>query len=204
MVLAGNESLLRGINFAALVMDGFEAKELFEPWHALEEAGAILRVVSAGDGKLQGVDQDQAAQQVDVHLRFDEADPREFAAVLIPGGARHAEQLRKHEAARHFMQAVVQDGKPVAAIGHGVALLIDAGLVKGETLTSAPELKSEIEQAGGHWVDKEAVDHHWLVTSRTPEDLPAFVNALISLTANHVKDSVYGTRDEKGPIGPSS
>lgn len=204
MVLASNESLLRGVNFAALVMDGFEAKELFEPWHALEEAGAILRVVSAEKSKLQGVERDQPIEQVDVHLRFDEADPQEFAAVLIPGGARHGEQLRKHEAARRFMQAVAQEGKPVAAIGHGVGLLIDAGLVKGETLTGAPELKGEIEKAGGRWIDKEAVEQGWLATSRTPEDLPAFVEAMISLTANHVKGSVHGTRDEKGPIGPSS
>lgn len=204
MVLASNESLLRGVNFAALVMDGFEAKELFQPWHALEEAGAILRVVSAGNSKLQGVERDHPAEQVDVHLRFDEADPQEFAAVLIPGGAQHAEKLRKHQAARRFMQDVVHDGKPVAAIGHGVALLIDAGVVEGQTLTSAPELRGEIEQAGGNWVDKEAVDDRWLVTSRTPDDLPAFVSAMISLTANHVKESVHGTRDEKGAFGPSS
>lgn len=204
MVLASNESLLRGVNFAALVMDGFEAKELFDPWHALEEAGAIVRVVSAESSKLQGIEEDHSAAQVDVHLSFEEADPQEFAAVLIPGGAQHAALLRKHEAARRFMQDVVHDGKPVAAIGHGVALLIDAGVVKGGTLTGAPELKDEIEQAGGHWLDKEAVDDRWLVTSRTPDDLPVFIDAMISLTANHVKNSVRGTRDEKGVVGPGS
>lgn len=204
MVLASNDSLLRGVNFAALVMDGFEAKELFEPRHALEEAGAILRVVSAENSKLQGVEGDHPTEQIDVHLSFDEADPQEFAAILIPGGVRHAEQLRKHEAARVFIREAVRDGKPVAAIGHGVALLIDAGLVQGETLTSAPDLRSEIEQAGGNWIDKEAVDARWLVTSRTPEDLPAFINAMMSLTASHVKESVHGTRDERGIVGPGS
>jgi protease I len=204
MVLASNESLLRGINFAALAMDGFEAKELLDPWHALEEAGAILRVVSAEHGTLQGVERDQPGDAVDVHLRFEEADPQEFAAVLIPGGARHAEQLRRHAGAQQFIQGFVRDGKPVAAIGHGVALLADAGVIKGQTLTGAADLQDDIVRAGGNWIDKDVMCEGWLVTSRMPEDLPAFINATVALTAGHVKESIHGTRDEKAAIGPSS
>jgi len=204
MVQGGNEHSLTGINLAALVMDGLESKEFFEPLHALEEAGATVSIISAHKGKLQAYDDDRPVSQLDVQAVFDEADPREFIAVLLPGGVQSVKALCTHPGALEFLRGAIDMGKPVAAIGHGVASLAAAGRVQGKNLTGHPALKETLLKAGASWVDEPTIVNETLVTGRNKEDLPAFVEALLDTLHAYVKKHVAGTRDENADIGPGS
>jgi protease I len=192
------EQNLNGMNVAILLTDGFEQVEFTGPRDALQQHGAITRVISAQKGKVQGFNHLDKADQFDVDLSFDEASPDDFDAVLLPGGVANGDQMRMIPGAQRFVQAIDEAGKPIAAICHGGWLLVSAGLVEGRTLTSWPTLQDDIRNAGGNWVDQEVVVDGNLVTSRKPSDIPAFNNKMIDLMFQRQAGSARGTRDEAG------
>ena len=187
---------LGGLNIAILVTDGFEQVELTAPLQALEESGVMIRMLSDKKGQVQGYHHDQRGDLFDVDMTFDTAKADEFDAVLLPGGAVNSNRIRNNADARLIVRQMDKLGKPIAVICHGSWLLVSAGLVKGRKLTSWPTLKEDIESAGGHWVDAEVVvDGNW-VSSRKPDDIPAFVAAFKSVLGKRTRDSVKGTADE--------
>jgi protease I len=164
---------------AILVTDGFEQVEMTKPREALDEAGAETKIVSLKPGKIQGMHHADKADKFDVDLTLDEARPEEFDALLIPGGLMNPDALRANEDALEFTRHFFREGKPVAAICHGPWVLIDAGVVRGRTLTSWPAIKTDVKNAGGKWVNEEVVVDNGLVTSRKPDDIPAFNKKMI-------------------------
>ena len=173
------ERKLDGKKVAILVTDGFEQVEMTKPREALDEAGAETKIVSLTPGKIQGMHHADKADKFDVDLTLDEARPEEFDALLIPGGLMNPDALRSNEDALEFTRHFFREGKPVAAICHGPWVLIDAGIVRGRTLTSWPAIKTDVKNAGGKWVNEEVVVDNGLVTSRKPDDIPAFNKKMI-------------------------
>jgi protease I len=186
------------MNIAILVTNGFEQVELTGPREALDEAGAITRIVSTERGKVTGFHHDTKADQFDVELTFDEADAEDFDAVLLPGGVYNADQLRMVPQAQQFVRQIQAQGKPIAVICHGAWLLVSAGLVEGRTLTSWPTLQDDIRNAGGNWVDEQVVVDGNLVSSRKPDDIPAFNEKVLEVLTARFEGSVRGTGDEAG------
>jgi intracellular protease, PfpI family len=170
---------LEGKKVAILVTDGFEQVEMTKPREALDEAGAETKVVSLKPGKIQGMQHADKGDKFDVNLTLDEARPEEFDALLIPGGLMNPDALRSNDDALEFTRHFFREGKPVAAICHGPWVLIDAGVVRGRTLTSWPAIKNDVKNAGGKWVNEEVVVDKGLVTSRKPDDIPAFNKKMI-------------------------
>jgi len=170
---------LEGKKVAILVADGFEQVEMTDPRKALEEAGAEARIVSPKSGQIQGMHHADKGDKFDVDLTLDDARPEEFDALLIPGGLMNPDQLRSTPEALEFTRHFFHEGKPVAAICHGPWVLIDAGVVRGRTLTSWPAIKTDVKNAGGNWVNEEVVVDNGLVTSRKPDDIPAFNEKMI-------------------------
>ncbi|HEX2911350.1 MAG TPA: type 1 glutamine amidotransferase domain-containing protein [Chloroflexia bacterium] len=172
---------LNGMRVAVLVADDFEQVEMTEPRKALEQAGAKVTLISPKSGEVHGMNHDTKADTFKVDMTLDQANPNNFDAVLLPGGALNADFLRVNQKAQNFVQAFDQSGKPMAIICHAPWLLVSAGLVKGRTLTSYHTIQDDIRNAGGNWQDKEVVrDGNW-VTSRQPTDIPAFNQAIIQL-----------------------
>jgi protease I len=183
---------LRGLRVAILATNGFEQAELEEPRRALDHAGATTTVVSPSAGTIQGMKHDQKGGHVTVDLLLEEAAPEDFDAVLLPGGVVNADALRMNEKAREFVRAIDRNGKPIAVICHGPWLLISAGLVQGRHLTSYFTLQDDIRNAGGHWTDQETVlDGNW-ISSRKPEDIPAFNEGTLQL---------FGRKRMKAQVG---
>ena len=165
---------LKGKRVAILATDGFEPSELTAPKEALEKAGATTTVVSPKSGAIRGWAKDQWGPEVQVDVELREARGENFDALLLPGGVMNPDTLRMNEQAVQFVEHFVAAKKPIAAICHGPWTLIDAGGVKGKTVTSWPSLKSDLTNAGAQWVDREVVRDENLVTSRKPDDIPAF------------------------------
>src|SRR5205085_8525385 len=165
---------LSGKKVAILAADGFEEVELTQPRKALDDAGAQTSVVSIKSGKIQGMNHADKGEKVAVDLTLDDAKPQDFDALMIPGGLMNPDTLRSTPEALEFTRHFFEEGKPVAAICHGPWVLIDAGVVRGRTLTSWPAIQTDVKNAGGNWVDKEVVVDNGLVTSRKPDDIPAF------------------------------
>ena len=170
---------LRSKRVAALVEHGFEQSELLEPKQALEAAGATVDVVSPQSGRVKGWQHKDWGHEVTVDRPLDAASADEYDALLLPGGVMNPDRLRANERAVAFVKAFVDAGKPIAAICHGPWTLIDAGAVRGRMMTSWPSLKTDLRNAGANWVDREVVTDHGLVTSRKPDDLPAFNRKMI-------------------------
>ncbi len=174
---------LAGKSIAILVADGFEQAELLEPRKALQAAGAKTEVVSPANGKVKGWNIKEWGEEVPVDRPLQGTKPEEFDALLLPGGVMNPDHLRMNPAAVEFVKHFFDNHKPVAAICHGPWTLIEAGAVRGRTITSWPSLKTDIQNAGGTWVDKEVVSDNGLVTSRKPDDIPAFNREIIVLFA---------------------
>ncbi len=174
---------LLGQKVAILVTDGFEQSELLEPRKALDEAGATTKVVSPAGKKAKGWNHKEWGNDVPVDVPLDSAKAEEFDALLLPGGVMNPDQLRMNPKAVEFVKHFASAGKPVAAICHGPWTLIEAGAVRGRTMTSWPSLKTDLKNAGATWVDKEVVNDQGLVTSRKPDDIPAFNREMIRLFA---------------------
>jgi protease I len=173
------EQKLKGKKVAILVTDGFEQVEMTKPRDALKEAGARTSIVSLKTGKIQGMNHADKGDTFDVDLSLDQARPEEFDALMIPGGLMNPDTLRATEEALVFVRHFFEEGKPVAAICHGPWVLIDAGVAQGRTMTSWPAIKTDVRNAGATWVNEEVVVDNGLVTSRMPDDIPAFNKKMI-------------------------
>src|SRR5579872_4590684 len=179
---------LQGKKIAILATDGFEQAELLEPRKALDQAGAQTQVVSPKDGKIKGWNVKEWGKEVQVDVPLKSAKPEEFDALLLPGGVMNPDHLRMDPQAVEFVKHFTDEGKPVAAICHGPWTLIEAGAVRGKTMTSWPSLKTDLRNAGANWVDKEVVPDGTLVTSRKPDDIPAFSREMIRLFAQESRE----------------
>jgi len=175
---------LSGKKIAVLATDGFEYSELTEPKRMLEEAGATVDVIAPDNAKeIKGWNVSDWGDKVKVDRSLDQAKPDDYQALLLPGGVMNPDKLRAKQEAVSFVRAFGEANKPIAAICHGPWTLIDAGQVKGHTMTSWPSLKKDLENAGARWEDREVVRDGNLVTSRKPDDIPAFGKAFIELLA---------------------
>ena len=170
---------LKGKRVAILVARGFEQIELTEPKLALDQAGADTRIVSPEAGQVQGWNHFDKGDQFDVDVPLARASARDFDALLLPGGVANPDQLRVNPKAVAFVREFFEAGKPVAAICHGLWPLIDAGVVRGRKVTSWPSLRIDLQNAGAEWSDQEVVTDNGLVTSRKPDDIPAFNRKMI-------------------------
>lgn len=170
---------LRGKSFAVLATDGFEQVELTKPVEALKQAGATVHVVSPKDGQIQGYNHHDKGDMVPVDVALETASPDTYDGLLLPGGVINPDALRLEPKAIDFIRAFVSAGKPIAAICHGPWPLINAEAVRGRTMTSWPSLQVDLENAGATWVDREVVTDHGLVTSRNPDDIPAFCAKMV-------------------------
>ena len=171
--------VLKKKKVAILAADMFERVELEEPRKALEDAGAECEIVSIHDGEIQGFDHFDPANTVKVDRTVEEASADDYDALLVPGGVGNPDQLRGDENAVSFVRAFHNAGKPMAVICHGPWVLVESGVVRGKRLTSWPTLETDIRNAGGDWVDVEVVVDGNLVTSRKPDDIPAFNRKMI-------------------------
>jgi protease I len=175
---------LTGRAIAVLATDGFEYSELTEPKRLLEEAGADVQVVAPGDAtEIKGWKGGDWAGSVPVDMKLEDVDAADFDALVLPGGVINPDKLRTHPAAVVLVQAFARAGKTVAAICHGPWTLINAGQVDGRKLTSWPSLRQDLENAGAQWEDRDVVRDGNLITSRKPDDIPAFAGAVIEALA---------------------
>jgi protease I len=170
---------LEGKKVAILVADGFEQVEMTGPREALDDAGAETKIVSLKSGQIQGMHHMEKGDKFDVDITLDDARAEEFDALVIPGGLFNPDALRSNEYALNFARHFFAAGKPVAAICHGPQVLISADLVRGRTMTSWPAIKADMRNAGARWVDEEVVVDNGLVSSRKPDDIPAFNKKMI-------------------------
>jgi protease I len=175
-VLAGE---LKNTRVAALVDEGFEQVELTEPKRALEDAGATVDVVSPQTSMVKGWDHTNWGEDFPVDVALDSANADQYDALLLPGGVLNPDKLRINPKAVQFVKAFVDSGRPIAAICHGPWTLIEAGGVKGRKMTSWPSLRADLTNAGASWSDQECVTDNGLVTSRKPDDIPAFNKKMI-------------------------
>lgn len=175
------DETLSGLKVAILATDGFEQSELTEPRKALDEAGATTKVISPSDGPIRGWKVKDWGDTVAVDTKLDQADAEDFDALVLPGGVLNPDKLRLEPKAIAFVKAFLDAGKPVAAICHGPWTVIDAGGAQGRQMTSWPSLKTDLKNAGAHWVDQETVLDRDLLTSRKPDDIPAFNREMIKL-----------------------
>ncbi|MFP4314319.1 MAG: type 1 glutamine amidotransferase domain-containing protein [Alphaproteobacteria bacterium] len=170
---------LKNKKIAFLATDGFEQVEFTKPWEAISNAGAEVELVSLEDGEIQGFNHDEKADTFKVDKTIGNVSASEYDGIVLPGGVHNPDNLRMNKNAVKFVREFFEQHKPVAAICHGPWTLIEAGVVEGRKMTSWPSLKTDIKNAGGHWVDEEVVVDQGLVTSRKPDDLDAFCNKAI-------------------------
>jgi protease I len=170
---------LKGKKIAILVEDGFEQVELTSPKQALEEAGATTHIVSPKRDKVKGWEHTQWGQEFPVDVSLDKANANEYDALLLPGGVMNPDKLRTSKQAVQFVRSFFDQGKPVAAICHGPWILVEADVVNGRKVTSYTSIQTDLKNAGANWVDQEVVVDQGLVTSRKPDDLPAFNRKMV-------------------------
>ncbi|HEY9535060.1 MAG TPA: type 1 glutamine amidotransferase domain-containing protein [Mucilaginibacter sp.] len=171
---------------AVLTEEGFEQVELTSPVEALKFAGARVEVISPKSGVIKAWDKTDWGIEVDVDKVLSEANPDDYDALVLPGGVLNPDKLRQNKDAVAFASAFLDEGKPVAAICHGPQTLVETGMLKGRKLTSYPSLQTDLKNAGAEWVDEEVVVDNGLVTSRRPDDLPAFNKKMIEEIAEGV------------------
>ncbi|HEK22030.1 hypothetical protein Lal_00002568 [Lupinus albus] len=171
---------------AILTEEGFEQVELTSPKEALEAAGAIVHIISPKSGKIKAWDKTDWGIEIDVDKELSSASPDDYDALMLPGGVLNPDKLRQNKDAVAFASAFLDEGKPLAAICHGPQLLIETSMLQGRRITSYPSLQTDLKNAGADWVDEEVVTDNGLVTSRTPDDLPAFNKKMIEEIAEGV------------------
>ena len=176
---------LKGKNIAIIASDYFEESELTEPMAALQDAGAHVEVIAPHDGEIKGLKHTDPGQSVIVDKTLDEMDAGDYDAIVLPGGAVNADNLRMNDKARNVIRNFMDAGKLVAAICHAPWALISANRIDGKQLTSFSTIQDDIRNAGGEWVNEEVVIDQNLITSRKPDDIPAFNNAIIRTLATH-------------------
>ena len=174
------------LRVAVIATDGFEEAELTEPVKALRDAGAKVDIIAPHSGSIQAFKHHDKSITVPVDRTLESVNPEEYLAVVLPGGALNADEMRMNPKMQEFMRAMDQAGKPMAVICHAPWELVSAGMAHGRTMTSWPTLQDDIRNAGGTWVDREVVVDGNLITSRKPDDLPAFNRELLQrLTKQH-------------------
>jgi protease I len=179
---------LTDIKIAIIATDLFEETELTEPKKALEEAGAEVTIIAPEEGDIQGVNHHEDGLSVVVDMTLSEANAADYDAVFLPGGVMNADALRTNKKAQAFVQAMDAEDKPMGVICHGSWLLIDADLVDGRNMTSSLAMAEDLKNAGADWVDREVVvDGNW-VSSRKPDDLPAFILAFMELIQDAIEE----------------
>jgi protease I len=174
---------VRGRTVAVLATDGVEQVELTEPVKALKQAGAEVVVVSPKAGEIQGMNHHDKGDKLKVNATLDEVSPERFDALVLPGGVANPDMLRTQPKAVAFVKHFVDASKPIAAICHGPWTLIEADAVRGKRMTSWPSLRTDLRNAGAQWVDEACVRDGRLVTSRKPDDIPAFNAAMLEVFA---------------------
>jgi|SRR5579862_1814946 len=189
-------SKLNGKRIAILATDGVEQVELTEPRKALDAEGAKTQLVSPAKGQVQAWKHHDKGDKIPVDVALDSANPNDYDALLLPGGVANPDQLRMLPKAVDFVRSFFERDKPVAAICHAPWLLVEAGVVRGKTITSWPSLHTDLTNAGAKWVDREVVEDENLVTSRKPDDIPAFNKKMIELFSD-------GARHSAQPVGPA-
>jgi protease I len=177
-------SNLKGKRIAILATDGFEQSELLEPRKALDEAGARTEVIAPKDGKIKGWNMKEWGESVKVDKTLEDANPNDYDALVLPGGVMNPDHLRTDPRAVNFVRQFVSTGKTVGAICHGPWTLVEAGAVAGKTMTSWPSIKTDLKNAGANWIDQEVASDGQFITSRKPDDIPAFSRALIDSIAH--------------------
>jgi protease I len=182
---------LDGKRIALLATDGFEQVELLVPQRRLKEEGATVDVLSVHPGKIKGWNIKEWGDDVKVDRLVDDAEVDEYDALVLPGGVINPDQLRMQENAVSFVRDFYETGKPLAAVCHGPWMLIEAAVIDGKTATSWPSLKTDMKNAGAEWIDKEVVVDGGIITSRKPDDLPAFVGKIIE----EVKEGAHARAD---------
>jgi protease I len=170
---------LKGRRVAALVAKGFEQEELLKPRDALTAAGAMVHVVSPETVTVLGWNHTEWGDEIAVDRSLDDARADDYDALLLPGGVMNPDRLRMNPKAVEFVRRFFDDGKPIAVICHGAWTLVEADVVRGVTMTSYPSLKTDLQNAGATWVDREVVVDRGLVSARRPADLPAFIDKMI-------------------------
>jgi protease I len=189
---------LNGRKVAVLVTDGFEQIELTEPVAALRDAGAETRIIAPRHGRIKAWNRKDWGDEFDVDVPLDDARADEYDALLLPGGVMSPDKLRMQERAVAFVRSFFDDGRPVAAICHGPWLLVEADVVRDRTVTSYPSVRTDLENAGAHWIDEEVVVDNGLVTSRKPDDLPAFNRKMVEEFAEGRHEPVGAGRPPRG------
>lgn len=175
-----SKDALKGCRIAILATNGFEQSELMKPKQMLEDAGATTEVIAPGDDdRIKGWNHGEWGESIKVDVPLDKARAGDYDALVLPGGVINPDKLRLHDEAIDFVRDFGRTGRPLAAICHGPWTLINANLVRGKRLTSWPSLRVDLENAGAEWVDREVVESGMLITSRKPDDIPAFTQALI-------------------------
>jgi protease I len=180
---------LQGKRVAILVDNGFEEVEMTEPRKALQQAGAQTDLISPQADKVKGWNHTQWGDEFPVDVALDRANPQQYDAIMLPGGALNADKLRINPKAVQFVKAFFTTGKPAAAICHAAWMLVEIGAARGRTLTSWPSLQTDLRNAGANWVDQQVVVDHGLVTSRKPDDIPAFNQKMIEVFAEGVHEA---------------
>jgi protease I len=170
---------LQGKRIAFLATDGVEQIELTEPWKAIEQAGGEPELISLATGEIQGFEHLDKGERFNVDRAVREADPTEYDGLVLPGGVANPDRLRMDADAVRFVRRFFEQGKPVGVICHGPWTLVEAGVLEGRKVTSYPSVRTDIENAGGRWVDEECVVDAGLVSSRKPDDLPAFCAKIV-------------------------
>jgi protease I len=181
-------SQLSGRKVAFLATDGVEEVELTAPWNALKQAGAEVKLISEKAGEILAMNHDQKGGKFPVDAEVSTVSARDFDALVLPGGVSNPDKLRTNKAAVNFVREFMEADKPVAAICHGPWLLVEADAVRGRTITSWPSLETDIKNAGGAWVDKQVQLDQKLLTSRKPDDLPAFCAQLVELLSSAIDE----------------
>jgi protease I len=174
---------IKGRKIAILATDGYEQVELTDPKRDLERAGAKVDVLSIKPGQIKGWDRTDWGKSVKVDHLVNDVRPTDYDALVLPGGQINPDKLRTDRNAVAFIKQFVESGKPVAAICHGPWSLIEADVVKGKTVTSWPSIHTDLTNAGAKWIDKEVVQDGNIITSRRPQDIPAFSNQIIETLA---------------------
>jgi protease I len=172
-------SNLKGKKIAILATDGFEQVELTEPRKALDAAGAETVLIAPKSGEIKGWKFKEWGDSIKVDKKLEDADPNDYDALVLPGGVMNPDHLRMEPAAVNFVRQFVSSGKTVAAICHGPWMLLEAGAVSGKTITSWPSIKTDLKNAGAKWVDQEVATDGQFITSRKPDDIPAFSRTII-------------------------
>lgn len=182
-------SELKGKKIAILATDGFEQSELIEPRKGLEQAGAQVVVIAPKAGKIKGWKHTDWGESVSVDKELAKADVHDYDALVLPGGVMNPDHLRMQPEAVDFVGQFVKSGKPVAAICHGPWTLMETGALRGKTVTSWPSLRTDLLNAGANWMDQEVARDGQFITSRKPDDIPAFTRAIIELVSGSARQT---------------